>query len=194
MMAGIKVVFIASLYEKEIHQFHYLSIIQLLKSLGHTVLHTHITQFDIGQIRQSEQSNQRFHKTVFQALKSADIMVAEITRQSLGVGYIIAEALKARKPVLALTNAAESSPLAAFLEEHDMLTVHHYTKVRELEEELPFLLSQLEPRKNKKFNVFLPPELDEYLLSTATKNQISKSEYLRQLIEKDRAHGSSQMS
>lgn len=185
-MAGMKVVFIASLYEKEIHQFRYLSIIQLLKKLGHTVLHAHLTQFDLGQISQSEQLNGRFHRQVFQALKSADVMVAEITSQSLGVGYLIAEALRTRKPVLALTNEVVPPPLAAFLEEHDVLTVHHYTKVGELTAELPFLLSQLEPKKNKKFNVFLPIELDDYLLTTATKNQLSKSEYLRQLIAKDR--------
>lgn len=183
----MKVVFIASLYEKEIHQFHYLAIIDLLEHLGHTVLHTHVTQFDIEQISRSDNLNTRFHQKVFKALNAADVMVAEITRQSLGVGYLIAEAIRVRKPVLALTTSSVP-PLTAFLEEHNVLVVHHYEAIRELEGDLPFLLAELAPKKNKKFNVFLPPKLDSYLLTTATKQHLSKSEYLRQLLEKDRAH------
>ena len=117
-------------------------------------------------------------------IKSSDLVVAEVTKQSVGVGFTIAEALKADKPVLALSSG-EIPPITNFLEKHDLLLVHHYPNIRQLEDELAFLLTQIEPRKDKKFNMFLSLELDQYLLEAATNKKLSKSEYLRRLIEKD---------
>lgn len=180
----MKIVFIASLYAKEVHQFHYLAIIELLKNLGHQVIHTHLTNFDLKQIANSQQTNIKFHQKILQDLKTADLVVAEVTQQGLGIGYTLAQALKASKPVLALTSG-ELAPVASFLEEHGLLIAHHYRNIRELEKELPFLLSQIEPAKDKKFNVFLSPKLDNYLFKSANNKRLSKSEYLRKLIERD---------
>jgi hypothetical protein len=180
----MKIAFIASLYEKEQHQFHYLAIVDLLEALGHQVLHSHLTEFDLAQITQSEKLNSKFHRQIFQALKAADFIVAEVSSQSLVVGFLIAEALRAGKPVLALT-ANSIPPITSFLEESEMFAVHQYAQIRELERQLPSLLSQVEPKKERKFNFFLPPELDEYLLTTANQRRLSKSEYLRQLLQKD---------
>lgn len=181
---GMKVAFVASLQEKKNHQFHYLAIIDLLEGLGHTVFYRHITQFNIDDISQSENLNIKFYKKVFQALKAADLVVAEISCQSISIGYIISETLKIGKPVVALTTATVP-PVTTYLEEQMPLIVHQYVSIRALEEELPLLISQVEPKKEKKFNFFLPPELDEYLLKAASEKRLSKSEYLRQLLAKD---------
>jgi len=181
----MKIAFVASLYEKEAHQFHYLAIINLLEGLGHSVFHRHITQANIDQLNQSENLNTTFHQKVFQTVKKADLVVVEISQQSLGVGYVIGEALKMEKPVIALTDST-IPPLTIYLEEHESLLVHQYNSIRELGTELPLLLSQIEPKKEKKFNFFLPSQLDKYLHSASQKNRQSKSAYLRQLLEKDR--------
>lgn len=180
----MKIVFIASLYDKEAHRFHYLSIVNLLEDLGHTVLSSHVTQYEIDHLNQSYKTNAQFHQKVFRSLRSADAVVAEVTQQSLGVGYTIAEALKQNAPVLALSSL-ETSPLAVFLENHSTLITHQYATIRGLEKELPFLIKQLRPKRKKKFNVFLPAEMDAYLVKTAQEQNVSKSEYLRQLLEKD---------
>lgn len=185
-MGKMKVVFIASLYEKEAHQFHYLAIIDLLESQGHTVLHTHVTEFDIDTVTHSYTENLKFHNTVLAALKQADCVVAEVTRHSMGVGFLFAEALKAHKPILALASSPQIHPLTVFLEQHENFLFHHYSYITQLEKDLPGLFNQFEPRKQKKFNVFLPLELDEYLLHTAGRHNISKSAYVRKLLEEDR--------
>jgi len=99
----MKVIFIASLYDKQVRQDNYSAIIKLLKSLDHQVFHSHVTDFEIQQVTSSLVTNDQFHQAIFRALYEADLVVAEITGQSLGVGFILAEALKERKPVLALT-------------------------------------------------------------------------------------------
>lgn len=183
----MKIAFIASLTGKATHQFHYLAIIDLLEGLGHTVLHRHITQSDSKQISQSETLNTQFHQKVFRAIKSADLVVAEISHQSIGVGYVISEALKMARPIITLTSST-LPPTTIYLEDHESLITYQYTSIRELETKLPFLLAQSEPKKEKKFNFFLPSELNDYLYHAANQNHRSKSEYLRQLLENDQKH------
>lgn len=182
----MKIAFLASLYQKEQHQFHYLAIIELLEELGHQVLHQHFTNFTLEQISQSDEQNQQCREQFQQALNEAEAIVMETSCQSLGLGYILAEALKQQKPILMLTTEKEP-PLSVFLDDHEQIVVYRYTKIRELEEELPFLLEDLPQKKDKKFNVFLPLELDRYLLNAAQNKRLSKSEYLRQLLKKDKS-------
>src|SRR5690554_2233639 len=121
----MKIVFRASLYDKETHQFHYLSIVNLLKNMGHTVISSHITKFNIGHLNTSPEANTEFHQAVLTALRTADAVVAELTRQILGVGYVTAEALKQNTPVLALSSL-ETPPLTTFLEDQSTLIFHQY--------------------------------------------------------------------
>lgn len=180
----MNVIFIASLQEKESRQFHYLAIIELLENLDHQVSHTHLTDFDIRQISRSPDLNSRFHQRIFQALSLADLVVAEVSGKSLALGFVIGQALKENKPVLALTSE-ETPPLAIFLEKKQNIVAHRYNSVRELERKLPFLIAQLEPQRPKKFNLFLSWGLDQYLTTASRQNQLSKSEYLRQLLKND---------
>jgi len=77
--------------------------------------------------------------------------------------------------------------LTTFLEINQNLVVHYYSKIRELERKIPFLLAQLETEKQKRFNLFLPWRLDQYLVDASQKLDLTKSEYLRQLLKKDQA-------
>lgn len=170
----MKVMYVTSLFPQESLRFHDLAIMELLESQGHRVL-------------SFPAANTHFHQQ-FEKLKTADLIVAEVTKQNMTVGYAIAEALKNNIPVLALTSEPILSPLTNFLDqsEQDLFLVHHYEKIRILEKELPKLLDQLGPKKAKKFNLFLSSELDNYLLVAAEKQSTSKSEYIRRLLVKDK--------
>ncbi|MFH2118308.1 MAG: hypothetical protein ABII10_01065 [Candidatus Paceibacterota bacterium] len=180
----MKVIFIASPYNKKSHQFNYLAIIDLLESLGNQVFHHYLTELELQQVIASQTENNHFHNQILQTLKTADLVVAEVTSSSTAVGYFLSEALNKQKPVLALTTQREP-PLTTFLEADQNLVVYHYSKIRELEQKLPFLLAQLETKKHKRFNLFLTHQLDQYLTDASQKIDLSKSEYLRRLLKKD---------
>lgn len=191
-MGSMKVVFIASLYKKEVFRFYHLAVIDILETLGFTVFHTHLTHFTIDALLNSYETNRRFHTTLFQTIKDAHIVLADVTHQSFGLGFILAQTLKMQKPVLAISATDTLHPIISFLEEYENFQLHQYHSVRQLEKALPKLLAQLELKKQKKFNVFLPVELDDYLAESADRQKLTKSAYVRKLLEEDRQRPSSQ--
>ena len=64
-------------------------------------------------------------------LDSADLVIAEVTTPSLGVGYEIAAAEARGKRILVLYRAQEGRHLSAMLAGNPALTVHCYTEVAE---------------------------------------------------------------
>lgn len=105
---------------------------------------------------------------------------------------MLAEALKMQKPVLALSTEDTPHPIATFLEEHDNFRLHEYRSIEYLKKTLPKLLSEISLKRQKKFNVYLPAELDEYLVESAERHKLTKSAYVRKLLQEDRQHSSSQ--
>jgi len=182
----MKVILITSPYDKKSCRYNYLAVIELLENLGHQVFHPHLTETELRELVISQTKSSHFHHQILQTLKTADLVVIEITNPSITVGYFLAEALNKQKPILVLTTR-KKPPLTTFLEINQNLVVHYYSKIRELERKIPFLLAQLETEKQKRFNLFLPWRLDQYLVDASQKLDLTKSEYLRQLLKKDQA-------
>jgi 2'-deoxynucleoside 5'-phosphate N-hydrolase len=62
-------------------------------------------------------------------LQSSDVIVAEVTTPSLGVGYEIAHAIQWRKPVLCLFRTGTAQSLSAMISGCPGVTVREYAKV-----------------------------------------------------------------
>jgi len=76
-------------------------MVELLKTLGHTVLTEHIVAADVLSGEMNFSARQIYERDAAW-LESCDRVVAEISNPSLGVGYEICYALDFGKPVLAL--------------------------------------------------------------------------------------------
>lgn len=79
----------------------YQALISHLKSFG-TVLTEHVGDCTLSQYGQSHLTDTFIHDRDLQWLRSSDVVVAEVTTASLGVGYEIAHAVTHDIPVLAL--------------------------------------------------------------------------------------------
>ena len=148
-LVGMKVILITSPYDKKSCRYNYLAVIELLENLGHQVFHPHLTETELRELVISQTKSSHFHHQILQTLKTADLVVIEITNPSITVGYFLAEALNKQKPILVLTTR-KKPPLTTFLEINQNLVVHYYSKIRELERKIPFLLAQLETEKQKR--------------------------------------------
>jgi hypothetical protein len=117
----------------------YLEIIQLLGSYG-TVLTEHIGA--PGLTPAGEAADDCFiHDRDLEWLRSADVLVAEVTTPSLGVGYEIGRAVEWGKRVVCLYRPAEGRPLSGMIAGCRGVTVIDYADLpglsRILAERLP---------------------------------------------------------
>ncbi len=79
----------------------YAAIVDDLLACGHEVLTAHLARPDVMDLEQSMDDREVYQRDVHW-IQEADVLIAEVSTPSHGVGYEIALALAGRKPVLCL--------------------------------------------------------------------------------------------
>ena len=122
----------------------YASLISILKSYG-TVLTEHVG--DDGEVPQKDRllSDRQIFARDMEWLESADVVVAEVTVPSLGVGYELGRAHELGKPVLCLFNKTSGRELSAIIGGSRALEVRYYTSKDEFPQILEKYLSGKSP-------------------------------------------------
>jgi nucleoside 2-deoxyribosyltransferase len=106
----------------------YRIIVDHLKSYG-KVLTEHIVDADKDE--NPELCDDEIYKQDIEWLKSADVLVAEVSSPSLGVGYEIGKAEEYGIPVLCLFNELCKNRLSAMIEGNHSLVVEKFNTVQE---------------------------------------------------------------
>lgn len=105
----------------------YGQLIDVLRSFG-TVLTEHIARPDDTE---RGLSDEEIYRRDLEWLQSADVMVAEVTTPSLGVGYEIATAEERGIPVLCLFRPSSGLMLSAMVAGAPEVTVVEYGSIRD---------------------------------------------------------------
>jgi 2'-deoxynucleoside 5'-phosphate N-hydrolase len=123
---------------------------------------------------------------VVKYIKNADIVVAELSHPSSGVGFEISLALTEKKPVLVLVHGQNKANLSALIKNNSSkyLTVKSYTSASEIEGVLKYFFKDAKEKIDTKFILIIPPEIDKYLEWNARERGIPKAEITRDAIEK----------
>ncbi len=111
----------------------YHEIIQLLQLQG-TVLTEHVGSPNIGGDGESEISSIKIHDRDMNWLLESDIIVAEVTNPSLGVGYEIGRAVENGKKIVCLFRKDCGKNLSAMIGGSKDIQLIEYTKVKDLED------------------------------------------------------------
>jgi len=107
----------------------YRIIVEHLKGHG-AVLTEHVVE--ANEVDESEPDDREIFKQDLEWLKSADVLVAEVTSPSLGVGYEIGKAEEYGIPVLCLFNELGGRRLSAMIDGNDYLVIKRYKTVQEV--------------------------------------------------------------
>lgn len=110
----------------------YISIVNLLKEYG-TVVSEHVASPYVtseGECKTSE----FIHNRDIEMINSSDLVVAEVTVPSLGVGYEIRYAIETGKVVLCLFNNKSGGKLSAMIEGSLGTNVCYYSNLEEVKE------------------------------------------------------------
>lgn len=92
----------------------YLQIIEYLKSFGE-VLTEHIGDQKLTDLGDDGPTDRYIHDRDLEWLQSADVLVAEVTTVSMGVGYEIGRAIESGKKVLCLFRPESGKNLSAMI-------------------------------------------------------------------------------
>lgn len=122
----------------------YRELIRLLRSFG-KVYTEHVG--DDGAIRHDDDSlsDNQIHDRDMEWIRESDLMIAEVSVPSLGVGYEIARAIELEKPVLCLYNKNSRYRLSAMVSGNNEIKLIRYESPGEVKNLIEkFILGNLE--------------------------------------------------
>lgn len=108
----------------------YLQIIDYLKTFGE-VLTEHVGSPSLTSAGDDGPNDKFIHDRDLDWLQSSDVLVAEVTAVSMGVGYEIGRAVEAGKPVLCLFRPDSGKNLSAMISGCEELTLVNYSGLEE---------------------------------------------------------------
>ena len=137
----MKIYFAAAISAGRDYAEVYREIVRELKELGHEVLTEHVADPQVLS-KEKDVSAREVYERDIRLLQQADLLLADISKPSTGVGYEIAYALQIGKPVISvylkglrMTKMITGNP-------DPRLTVYAYESTSQLLNELPQLLSR----------------------------------------------------
>jgi nucleoside 2-deoxyribosyltransferase len=128
----MKIYFAASIRGGRDDQGLYLEIVNLLKDYGE-VLTEHIADVKISQMGEMK-ATEFIYERDMGWLKESDVVVAEVTTPSLGVGYELGIAETLKKKVLCLYRESPERSLSAMVRGNGAFEVVNYKELEDLKE------------------------------------------------------------
>jgi 2'-deoxynucleoside 5'-phosphate N-hydrolase len=92
----------------------YMAMITWLKAFGE-VLTEHVGDPTLSELGDDGPDDGHIHDRDMAWLKACDVVIAEVSTPSLGVGYEVGWAASMNKPILCLCRAKEGPPLSAMI-------------------------------------------------------------------------------
>lgn len=127
----------------------YAQLINYLKEFGE-VLTEHIGALEERSFYAEDTTDSYIHDRDMEWLLSADIMVAEVSVTSMGVGYETGRAVAAGIPVVCLYRENSDSRLSAMIGGCRHVKVVHYSNLSEAYEELKAVLMKYSSESSQK--------------------------------------------
>ena len=119
----------------------YSQIIEFLQGYGQ-VLTEHVGKKDLNAMGESTLSDKQIHDRDMKWLLESDLMVAEVTNPSLGVGYEIGRAIENKKKIICLYRKSPKK-LSAMIAGSSSINIIDYDNFNRLKAKLKNLLSKL---------------------------------------------------
>lgn len=118
------------------------------------------------------------------AVKRADIVIADLTHYSFSQGFIVAAALQYKKPILAISRNPIDSHTASGITS-PLFSYKRYTDNHSLKQIVnSFLDKNTVHTKDLRFNMFLTRHIFKYLEETSRETGKSRSEIIRALVKR----------
>ncbi|NTU47333.1 hypothetical protein HGA88_06965 [Candidatus Roizmanbacteria bacterium] len=120
------------------------------------------------------------YKLKMKQIQAADVCIFEVSNHSLGVGFMIERSIQLNKPTIVLYYK-QNKPYFISGVEDDKLILKSYND-KNLKKIVKDTLELAKERRDKRFNFFLSPKLLEYLERASSREGVTKSKLIRDMI------------
>lgn len=170
----MNIVFIASPSNNQSVKDNYEHIIKACEKLGNYVSEDYL---------KNSSKNIKTYRSILSQIKKSDVVVVEGTKITGDISRFISVALQFRIPTLILYR--KTNPEAFVFESNRLLSIKKYSP-----KSMEPLLSRFFNQANKdrllyRFNIMLSKDMNSYIMDRSRKSQVSKADYIRNLILKD---------
>ena len=135
----MKIYFAGSISGGRDNQSIYLEIINYLKTKG-KVLTEHIANSNLSSYGETNLTREEIYTRDVAWIKESDVLIAEVTQVSLGVGYELGLAESLNKKIICLYREKEGKRLSAMISGNKNFKVIIYKKIEEVYKKLGELL------------------------------------------------------
>jgi hypothetical protein len=136
---------------------------------------------------------QEIHEASLASIRAADVFIAEASSRSIGVGQQIAYAIQIKKPTILCLDASIGKDASSFFlrgtRSSNVLFIY-YTDLTDLQEKLQKTVVSLDTAVFEKFNFLTNKRQKEFLLNESKLRNVSKSEFLRIIVDEWMEHSS----
>jgi len=129
----------------------YNELITYLQSIG-TVLTEHVGDMNLTEKGDDGPDDRSIHDRDMAWLTDCDLVVAEVTLPSLGVGYEIGRACARNKPVLALRRPQTGKTLSAMIAGCNEIVTAHYSDIAQAREIIRQFVADIAARHGRDVN------------------------------------------
>lgn len=186
----MKIYFTASSRGTEKFNKYYKKIYNLITAQGHSHTSDYSKESDPSEIyKPDEEAHVELYKRAVNQLKKSDVVVLEVSKHSLTMGYLLELGLNLGKPVIALYQNGCKPAFAAGITD-DKLQVVEYNETN-LEDLLVDALDYSSAQQDSRFNFFVSTKHINFLDWVAKNKRIPRSVFLRRLIEREMAKDTS---
>ncbi len=137
--------------------------------------------------RSSEEDSHDFENAYVRNMKSIkdnDVIVAEVTELTTGVGFLISTALNQKKPVLALFNkTSKDVPSTTLKGSNNKLLLFSEYLPNELDARIKEFTSRVKEMLDTKFILIISSEIERYLEWASDFRRMHKAQIVRAAIE-----------
>jgi len=180
----MNIYFTASLSGKGQYLKHYQAIIKAVRKLGHKLTTDNVTAREPDDVwKETDIEAEKYYKKMLAWIKKADIVIAEVSYPSTGVGYEASLALNEGKPVIALHVKGKEAYLLEG-SQLDKLQVVEY-EIGHLSKILKRSIEEAKDTMDVRFNFFVSPKIVHFLDWISKTKKMPRAVYLRRLIESD---------
>ena len=121
----MNIFFIGSIRGGRANQPRYASIVAALEKFG-TVSPQHVSDEALSESGETRLTEPEIRERELTTRATADVVVAEVTTPSLGVGYLIGRATMQNKKVIALYNGDDTLLLSGIIKGDSGVDIHTY--------------------------------------------------------------------
>lgn len=180
--------FVGTIRQKPQYEGAFIKLVSILENEGHEVIHKHVTsneQSDLDKMSIDQDSD--FHSNILKNIQKSDIVVSEVSSNSLSVGYLLSYAASSGKPLLVFYHSKTDEPnlFRSLAKNSSKIFLVKYSSLDELNSLILEYVEYAKDQVDVRFNFFIPPSIGNYLDWISKTKKVPRSVYLRNLIEKD---------